>query len=241
MHGWKTWCTKDNYNNSKYCSDLVFGGNTKDGSDFDGALFDEGMSNKTAHFWNIKHYVDSWRYFCTKDGYKNARVCDEAVFVKHNFPGSFMNENKTLLSIMPLQSLLSGSTWNFVNESNGHGLHPYPQNTAAIINGAERRMGWLSGAQIEALSNITKFSGKITFYWYQVHIKTDNGIDVDYAGNPSWDIGDRGKTLVLDGITPTIHKKGGAYFPFIALAFTHISPHLIELRDLHGDTIELTR
>lgn len=28
VHGWKTWCTKDDYNNSKYCSDLVFGGNT---------------------------------------------------------------------------------------------------------------------------------------------------------------------------------------------------------------------
>jgi len=38
------------------------------------------------------------------------------------------------------------------------------------------------------------FSGKITFYWYQVHIKTDNGIDVDYAGNPGWNIGDGGKT-----------------------------------------------
>lgn len=51
VHGWKTWCTKDDYNNSKYCSDLVFGGNTKDGSDFDGTLFDEVMSNlnQSAH------------------------------------------------------------------------------------------------------------------------------------------------------------------------------------------------
>jgi hypothetical protein len=154
-----------------------------------------------------------------------------------------MNQNKTLLSIMPLQSLLSGSTWNFVNESNGHGLHPYPQNTSTIINRSVEywQNAGLRGTQLEALSNITKFSGKITFYWYQVHIKTDNGIDVDYAGNPSWDIGDGGKTLVLDGITPTIHHNGSEWYPPVVLTFVKSSPHLIELKDPHEDTIYLTR
>ena len=162
VSGWKYFCTEDNYNNSKYCSDFVFGGNTKDGSDFDGALLDEGISNQTAHFWSIKHYVDSWRYFCTKDGYKNAKICDDSVFVKGDFPGTFMNQNKTLLSIMPLQSLLSGSTWNFVNESNGHGLHPYPHNTSTIINrGVEYwQNAGLTGTQIEALAISPNFQAK---------------------------------------------------------------------------------
>jgi hypothetical protein len=242
--GWKHWCTEDNYNNSKYCSDLVFGGNTKDGSDFDGVLNDESINNKTAHFQIIKNYVDSWRYFCTEDGYKNARECTIDVFVKHDFPGTFMNQNKTLLSIMPLQSLLSGSTWNFVNESNGHGLHPYPQNTATIINEAikkERSIGLGSVGPIEVLSNITKFSGKVTFYWYQVHITTTKGIDVDYTSNPGWSLGS-GNHIVLDGITPTILLKDGSqYFPSQVLTFLKISNNLIELQDKHGDTIYLTR
>src|SRR5215469_4531969 len=85
------------------------------------------------------------------------------------------------------------------------------------------------------------FSGKITFYWYQVHIKTDNGIDVDYVGNPGWDIGDGGKTLVSDGVTPTIHHNGSERYPPVVLTFLKISPNLIELRDPHGDTIFLTR
>src|SRR5215469_16571835 len=80
------------------------------------------ISNQTAHFWSIKHYVDSWRYFCTKDGYKNAKICDYLVFVKGDFPGTFMNQNKTLLSMMPLRSMLTGSTWNYENESNGKGV-----------------------------------------------------------------------------------------------------------------------
>jgi hypothetical protein len=254
--GWKYFCIEDNYKNAKYCTDFVFGGNTKDGSDFDGALFDEVMSNQSAHFMITKNYVDSWRHFCTEDGYKNAKTCTKLVFVQKKFPGTFMNQNKTLLSIMPLQSILSGSTWNFVNESNGQGLHPYRQNTTTIINKAlkwpkywqniERKsMGLIIApplGQIEVLSNITKFSGKIIFYWYQVHITTNNGIDVDYAGNPSWDIGDGGKTLVLDGTTPTILLKDGShYFPPQALTFLKISTHLIELQDKHGDTIRLTR
>ena len=244
VHGWKTWCTEDSYKNAKYCSDLVFGGNTKDGSDFDGALFDEGMSNQSAHFKSIKNYVDSWRYFCTEDGYKNARTCTESVFVKHNFPGSFMNENKTLLSVMLLPGI-----WNFVNESNGHGLHPYPQDTATIINQGVKTMKSIPGMNltnsfigpIEILSNITKFSGKITFYWYQVHIKTNNGIDVDYTSNPGWDLG-RNHTLILDGITPFIHDKDGSeWFPPVVLTFLKISPHFIELKDPHGDMIILSK
>ena len=96
--------------------------------------------------------------------------------------------------------------------------------------------------QIEVLSNITKFSGKIIFYWYQVHITTTNGIDVDYAGNPGWDMGDGGKTLVLDGTTPTIHLKDGSeWFPPVVLTFVRISHNLIELKDPHGDTILLAR
>lgn len=33
--------------------------------------------------------------------------------------GSFDNEDKEMLATMPLKSMLLGSTWNFVNESNG--------------------------------------------------------------------------------------------------------------------------
>lgn len=96
--------------------------------------------------------------------------------------------------------------------------------------------------QIEVLSNLTKFSGKITFYWYQVHIKTANNIDLDYPGNPSWDIGDGGRTLALDGTTSFVDVKGGfEQYPFIPLTFTKISRNLIELKDLHGDIIKLTR
>ena len=111
-------------------SEIVVGGNTKDGSDFDGVLFDEVMSNQSAHFMITKNYVDSW--LVQRMDIRMPRL----VFVQKKFPGTFMNQNKTLLSIMPLQSMLSGSTWNFVNESSGKGLHPYPQNTATIINKA---------------------------------------------------------------------------------------------------------
>jgi hypothetical protein len=249
VDGWKYFCTKDNYNNSKYCSDFVFGGNTKDGSDFDGTLLDEGISNQTAHFWSIKHYVDSWRYFCTKDGYKNAKICDYLVFVKGDFPGTFMNQNKTLLSIMRLQSLLSGSTWNFVNESNGHGISKEGPNiiTSAAQEKAAMKIfnqdmktfdrATLWNSPVFIMSNITKFSGKITFYNYQIRINTTNGIDPTYTSDPSWDIEDGGKTLVLDGITPPISD----YFYFQKLTFLKISPHLIELQDKHKDIIQLTR
>lgn len=248
VHGWKTWCTEDSYKNAKYCSDLVFGGNTKDGSDFDGALFDEGMSNQSVHFKSIKNYVDSWRYFCTEDGYKNARTCTESVFVKHNFPGSFMNENKTFLSIMPLQSLLSGSTWNFMNESNGRGMStqgPYinPSYNEIMKVAQKTFVGGVSpGQPIFFMSNMTFFKGNITFYWYQIKIKDTHGLDPTYTSNPSWDIGDGGKTLVLDGITPTILLKDGSqYFPFQVLTFMKISTHSIELRDKHGDIIKLVK
>jgi hypothetical protein len=65
----------------------------------------------------------------------NAKYCTDFVFggttkSGEDFPGTLMNENKTLLTIiMPLRSLLVGSTWNLVNESNGQGLHPHSQNT----------------------------------------------------------------------------------------------------------------
>ena len=242
--GWRHWCTEDNYNNSKYCTDLVFGGNTKDGSDFPGALFDELLSNQSAHFKSIKNYVDSWRYFCTEDGYKNALECTKLI-VKNDFPGTFMNENKTLLSIMPLQSLLSGSTWNFVNESNGKGMMgegPNPTDNE-IMKVAQKTFagGVFPGQPLMFMSNMTFFKGNITFYWDQVKIHT-HGLDPTYTSNPSWDLGANGHTLVLDGITPTILLKDGShYFPSQTLTFLKISAHLIELRDHHGDLIRLTR
>ena len=252
LAGWKTWCTEDNYNNSKYCTDLVFGGNTKDGSDFPGALFDEVMSNQSAHFKSIKNYVDSWRYFCTKDGYKNAKTCTKDVFVKNNFPGTFMNENKTLLSIMPLQSLLSGSTWNFVNESNGKGMDiqgPYINPSYnEIMKVAQKRWAFVGGVSpgqpIMFMSNMTHFKGNITFYWYQIKIKDTHGLDPTYTSNPSWKLGDN-HTLVLDGITPTVvdslSKDGSRWFPPTTLTIDRLSSHFIELTDPHGDIIELSR
>ena len=247
--GWKTWCTEDNYNNSKYCSDLVFGGNSKDGSDFDGTLYDEVMSNQSAHFKSVKNYVDSWRYFCTKDGYKNARTCTESVFVKNNFPGTFINQNKTLLSIMPLQSMLVGSTWNFVNESNGKGMDaqgPYVNPSYnEIMKIAQKRFSFVGGVSpgepIFFMSNMTHFKGNITFYWDRIKIKDSHGLDPTYTSNPGWDLGGN-HTLILYGITPTILLKDGSqYFPIQALTFLKISTHSIKLRDKHGDIIKLTK
>jgi hypothetical protein len=226
--GWKTWCNEDNYNNSKYCTDLVFGGNAKDGSDFPGALFDEVMSNQSAHFKSIKNYVDSWRYFCTKDGYKNAKTCTKDVFVKNDFPGTFMNENKTLLSIMPLQSLLSGSTWNFVNESNGHGLSIGLTSTAQIQNAANaainQELKWMGTGRdvikeepLSLMNNITHLSGNITFYEGRIKIKTAD-IDPTYTTNPGWWLGGN-HTLFVYGITPVIALKSSSFFPTQALTF----------------------
>ena len=64
---------------------------------------------------------------------------------------------------------------------------------------------------IDAMSNITKFSGKITFYWYEIKVTTDNGIDIAYTLNPGWDLGADGHTLVLVGITPAIRQKDGVF------------------------------
>jgi hypothetical protein len=91
------------------------------------------------------------------------------------------------------------------------------------------------------VSNITKFSGKITFYEDQIRINMTNGIDPTYTSDPGWDLGGN-HTLILDGITPTILLKDGShYFPSQALTFLKISTHIIELQDKHGDTIRLTR
>ena len=122
-------------------------------------------------------YVDGWRYWCTEDGYKNAKYCTDFVFggttkSGSDFPGTFMNENKTLLTtIMPMRSMLVGSTWNFINESNG--VHPTQSQgpkttTTAIINQGvknwqhmERMMGLnLTNSfvgPIDVLSNLLSF------------------------------------------------------------------------------------
>ena len=90
------------------------------------------------------------------------------------------------------------------------------------------------------MSNITKFSGKITFRENQIRIET-NGIDPTYTSEPGWDLGGN-HTLILDGITPLLKDGGGGeYFPSQVLTFLKISEHLIELQDKHGDTIRLTR
>ena len=94
---------------------------------------------------------------------------------------------------------------------------------------------------ISFMSNMTHFSGEITFYRYEIKIKTTNGLDPTYTSNPSWSLSDN-HTLVLDGITPTILLKDGSqYFPFQTLTFLKISTHSIELRDKHGDMIKLTQ
>jgi hypothetical protein len=98
----------------------------------------------------------------------------------------------------------------------------------------------MSLTPVDVMSNITKFSSNIIFYWYEISIQT-HGIDVTYTSNPSWDLGNDGRTLILDGITPFVHKDGFEQFPFIALTFTKISPNLIELKDPHQDVIKLTR
>src|SRR5215813_5127738 len=84
--------------------------------------------------------------------------------------------------------------------------------------------GVSSGLPIMFMSNMTHFKGNITFYWDQIKIKDVHGLDPTYTSNPSWDIGDGGRTLVLDGITPFVHKGGFEQTPFIALTFTKISP-----------------
>jgi hypothetical protein len=95
---------------------------------------------------------------------------------------------------------------------------------------------------VDFMSNMTHFKGNITFYSDQIKIKDIHGLNPTYTSNPSWDIGDSGKTLVFDGITPSVlHKDGGYYFPFQKLTFLKISTHLIELQDKHGDIIKLTR
>lgn len=158
-----------------------------------------------------------------------------------------MNQNKTLLSIMPLQSLLSGNTWNFVNESNGPamsgGINPDYNEIMKIAQKTWAFAGGVSpGQPMEFMNNMTHFTGRITFYWYQIKINASNGLNPTYTSNPSWDLGEGGKTLVLDGITPFIvESPGSEYFPSQSLTFLKISEHLIELKDKHGDTIYLTR
>ena len=90
------------------------------------------------------------------------------------------------------------------------------------------------------MSNITHFSGNVTFYQDQVKFKK-NGIDPTYTSNPGWELGGN-NTLVLDGITPTVQLKGGIHnFHSQALTFLKISTHFIKLRDKHGDTIKMWR
>jgi hypothetical protein len=133
---------------------------------------------------------------------------------------------------MPLQSLLSGSTWNFVNESNGHGISKEGPNiiTSAaqeekaamkIFNQDMKTFGrtTLWNSPVFIMSNITKFSGKITFYTDQIRIYTTNGLDPTYTSDPGWDLG--GNQLILDGITPFVMlKDGSSYFPSQALTFS---------------------
>jgi hypothetical protein len=70
-----------------------------------------------------------------------------------------MNQNKTLLSLMPLRSLLVGSTWNFVNESNGQGLHPHKTNTTTITN--EGVKNWQNMIRPFGLNLTNSFVGPI--------------------------------------------------------------------------------
>jgi hypothetical protein len=198
----------------------------------------------------IDGFVHAWKNWCTEKDYANAKYCVALFFFK-DYPGTITDdsENKTLLSIMPLRSMLTSSTWNYVNESNGKGMdaqRPYinpsyneimkvAQKTWAIAGGVS------PGQPIEFMSNMTHFKGNITFYWDQVRIKDTHGLDPTYTSNPGWDIGDGGKTIVLDGITPTIPLDGNRFFPPTTLTIDRLSSHFIELTDPHGDIIKLTR
>jgi hypothetical protein len=199
----------------------------------------------------IDGFIHAWKKWCTEKDYANAKYC-VALFFGKDYPGMITDdsENKTLLSIMPLRSVLTGSTWNYVNESNGKGMDtqgPYINPSYnEIMKVAQKTWAFAGGVSpgqiIEFMSNMTHFKGNITFYWDQIKIKDTHGLDPTYTSNPSWDIGNGGKTLVLDGITPSILLKDGSYYyPFQALTFLKISTHLIELQDKHGDTIRLTR
>jgi hypothetical protein len=151
-------------------------------------------------------------------------------------------QEKPLPAVSSTKSMLVGSTWHFVNESNGQGISTKGPNTITSATQMQdlKIGGNISFLPLPIMNNITRFSGKITFYWYEIQIKTANGIDPTYTSNPSWSTD--GHTLTLDGITPFIHQRdGSSQFPFIFLTFTKISPNLIELQDRHGDTIELSK
>ena len=203
------------------------------------------VTNSTAC---IDGFVKGWKNWCSEKDYANAKYCVALFFFK-DYPGTITDdsENKTFLSIMPLRSMLTSSTWKMVNESNGKGMMgegPYvnPSYNEIMKVAQKTFVGGVSpGQPIEFMSNMTHFKGNITFYWDQIRIKDTHDLDPTYTSNPSWDIGDGGKTIVLDGITPSLGEDGNRYFPPQALTFLKISTHLIELQDKHGDLIHLTR
>jgi hypothetical protein len=206
------------------------------------------VTNSTAC---LNGYVQSWKDWCIGDNYKNARYCTLQT-VNGAFPGSFDNEDKEMLATMPLKSMLLGSTWNFVNESNGfkaQGPDIIPSSqlgkyTSKIISQNEKIFGPTSDtyqSPMFFMNNVTNFSGKIKFYENMIQINASNGLNPTYTSNPLGDI-EGNHTLVLYGTTPVVPEKdGGGYFPFQPLTFLKISTYLIELKDKHGDIILLTR
>jgi len=207
------------------------------------------VTNSTAC---IDGFVHAWKNWCTEKDYATAKYCVALFFFK-DYPGTITDdsENKTFLSIMPLRSMLTSSTWNYVNESDGKGMDaqgPYINPSYnEIMKVAQKTFPWgvvyektSPGQPILFMSDMTHFKGNITFYWDQVRIKDTHGLDPTYTSNPGWDIGDGGKTIVLYGITPPL-DKGGLHFPLVTLTIDRLSSHFIELTDPHGDIIKLTR
>jgi len=142
------------------------------------------VTNSTAC---IDGFVHAWKNYCTEKNYANAKYC-VALFFGKDYPGTITDdsENKTLLSIMPLRSMLTSSTWNYVNESNGdtQGRYINPsyneimkvaQKTFALVGGVS------PGQPIEFMSNMTHFNGNITFYWDEIKIKDIHGLDPTYT------------------------------------------------------------
>jgi hypothetical protein len=128
------------------------------------------VTNSTAC---IDGYVQAWKDWCIGNHYKNANYCAKLV-VDGDFPMSFIKD-KEMLATMPLGSMLFGTTWNYINESNGHGISTQGSNiiTSAaqiqkaatnVINHEAKTLGsqyaslWNNPTFI--MSNITKFSGK---------------------------------------------------------------------------------
>jgi hypothetical protein len=111
------------------------------------------VTNSTAC---IDGYVQAWKDWCIGNYYKNANYCAKLV-VDGEFPMSFINEDKEMLATMPLRSMLFGTTWNFINESNGHGISTQGPN---IITSAAQ----IRKAATNVINQDAKMFGSTSFW-----------------------------------------------------------------------------